>query len=250
MDYQNLAVNYKKTNSYAGKLPDIDYSPTESSSFIDSIEDIESNTPDIGNLSYLNGEAAPSTSLIQEEKPKKKVRKVVTPTYRLPELKPSQRLSAFNVYYNQAISQDTTGQLAQRRNLFTRLANQESGFRHRIANSGGVPAFGYFQFMQGNYRGRNYNNVGQYAGVDVETFRNNPVLQIQAANNLANYFMRSFTKTELDRLHQMGYSDSAIIAGAWLGGPGGVRAYAFRGIDRKDANGTGVSKYMKMFNNL
>jgi hypothetical protein len=48
----------------------------------------------------------------------------------------------------------------------------------------------------------------------------------------------------------MGYSDSAIIAGAWLGGPGGVRAFAFKNQDRKDVNGTGVSTYMKKFNNL
>jgi len=26
----------------------------------------------------------------------------------------------------------------------------------------------------------------------------------------------------------MGYSDSAIIAGSWLGGPGGVKAFAFK----------------------
>jgi hypothetical protein len=42
----------------------------------------------------------------------------------------------------------------------------------------------------------------------------------------------------------MGYSDSAIIAGAWLGGPGGVRAYAFKNQNRRDANGTGVAQYM------
>ena len=48
----------------------------------------------------------------------------------------------------------------------------------------------------------------------------------------------------------MGYSDSAIIAGAWLGGPGGVRAFAFRNQNRRDTNGTGVGDYMQMFNNL
>ena len=48
----------------------------------------------------------------------------------------------------------------------------------------------------------------------------------------------------------MGYSDSAIIAGAWLGGPGGVRAFAFNNNNRKDVHGTSVGKYMQMFNNL
>jgi len=39
--------------------------------------------------------------------------------------------------------------------------------------------------------------------------------------------MSSFSKTELNRLHSMGWTDNAIIAGCWLGGPGGVRAFAF-----------------------
>ena len=104
--------------------------------------------------------------------------------------------------------------------------------------------------MQGLYNGKQHNNIGQYAGVDLDTFRNSPVIQIQAANNLANSFINSFSKTEIQRLHQMGYSDSAIIAGAWLGGPGGVRAFAFRNQNRKDVNGTSVGKYMQMFNNL
>lgn len=238
MDYSQYQVKYIENPTIKSqKLPEIEYLEI----------------PDVSNISYLNAEAAPATALIQEEEklPKRKtnpVKKVIA--RKLPDLKPSQRLSNFNLYYDQAIKQDNTGQLASRRNLFTRLANQESGFRHDIGNSRGVPAFGYFQFMQGNYRGRNYNNVGQYAGVDLNTFMNSPVLQIQAANNLANYFMNSFSKTEIQRLHQMGYSDSAIIAGAWLGGPGGVRAFAFKNQDRKDANGTGVGRYMQMFNNL
>ena len=238
MDYSQYQVKYIENPTFVQKIPEINY---------DSI-----NTPDISNISQLNAEAAPSTALIQdtERKQTKKspIKRVIS--RKLPDLKPSKGLSTFNLYYDQAVSQDSTGQLAARRNLFTRLANQESSFRHDIDNSRGVPAFGYFQFMQGNYRGKNYNNVGQYAGVDLDTFRRNPVIQIQAANNLANYFMNSFSKTELQRLHQMGYSDSAIIGGAWLGGPGGVRAFAFGNQDRKDVNGTSVGRYMQMFNNL
>ena len=238
MDYSQYQVKYIENPTFVQKIPEID----------------SINIPDISNISQLNAEAAPPTALIQEE-PTTEIKKKKSPIKRvisrkLPDLKPSKGLSAFNLYYDQAVSQDTTGQLAARRNLFTRLANQESSFRHDIGNSRGVPAFGYFQFMQGNYRGTNYNNVGQYAGVDLDTFRRNPVIQIQAANNLANYFMNSFSKTEIQRLHQMGYSDSAIIAGAWLGGPGGVRAFAFKNQNRKDANGTGVGNYMQMFNNL
>lgn len=245
MDYSQYQVKYIENPTFVSKIPEIN---SDSLNF---------DIPDISNISYLNAEASPATALIQEtqEKPITEIKKKKSPIKRvisrkLPDLKPSRGLSAFNLYYDQAVNQDPTGQLASRRNLLTRLAYQESGFRHNIGNSRGVPAFGYFQFMQGNYRGRNYNNIGQYAGVDLDTFRNSPVIQIQAANNLANYFMNSFSKTEIQRLHQMGYSDSAIIAGAWLGGPGGVRAFAFKNQDRKDANGTGVSTYMKKFNNL
>lgn len=241
MDYSNYQVKYIENPTFVSKLPDIEsYEPIN-----------------ISSLRTNNAEALPPTQLIieqqeEEEKPQKQnpVRKVVQQKRKLPELPKSQRLTNFNLAYDQAMKQDSTGQLASRRNLLTRLAYQESGFRHNIGNSRGVPAFGYFQFMQGNYRGRNYNNVGQYAGVDVNTFMNSPVIQIQAANNLANYFMRSFSKTELQKLHQMGYSDSAIIAGAWLGGPGGVKAFAFNNNNRKDVNGTSVGQYMQMFNNL
>jgi len=59
--------------------------------------------------------------------------------------------------------------------------------------------------------------------------------------------MSSFSKTELDRLHSLGWTDNAIIAGCWLGGPGGVRRFAFRNIDSSDGADT-VGKRMKKFN--
>ena len=134
-----------------------------------------------------------------------------------------------------------------RRTLLTQLAKAESGFVKDVQNRGGAPAYGYFQFMQGNYRGKNYNNIGTYAGTDIATFRNNAKLQIQAANKLAKEFMSSFSQNELDRMHKMGWTDNAIIAGAWLGGPGGVRAYVFNNNDRNDG-ATSISKRMKQFN--
>jgi hypothetical protein len=45
----------------------------------------------------------------------------------------------------------------------------------------------------------------------------------------------------------MGWTDNAIIAGAWLGGPGGVRAFAFQGKDRSDG-ATTVGQRMRQFN--
>lgn len=134
-----------------------------------------------------------------------------------------------------------------RRTLLTQIAKAESGFVKDIQNRGGAPAYGYFQFMQGKYHGRNYNNIGTYAGTDVNTFRNDAKLQIQAANKLAKQFMSSFSQSELDKMHKMGWTDNAIIAGAWLGGPGGVRAYVFNNNDRDDG-ATSMSKRMKQFN--
>lgn len=134
-----------------------------------------------------------------------------------------------------------------RRALLTQLAKAESGFVKNVQNKGGAPAYGYFQFMQGNYKGKNYNNIGTYAGTDINTFRNDAKLQIQAANKLAKQFMSSFSQSELDRMHKMGWTDNAIIAGAWLGGPGGVRSYVFNHSDRDDG-ATSISKRMKQFN--
>jgi hypothetical protein len=45
----------------------------------------------------------------------------------------------------------------------------------------------------------------------------------------------------------MGWTDNAIIAGAWLGGAGGVKAYAFHGKDRSDGYES-VGSRMKKFN--
>jgi hypothetical protein len=134
-----------------------------------------------------------------------------------------------------------------RRALLTQIAKAESGFVKDVQNKGGAPAYGYFQFMQGNYRGKNYNNIGTYAGTDIATFKKDAKLQIQAANKLAKQFISSFSQSELDRMHKMGWTDNAIIAGSWLGGPGGVRSYVFNNSDRDDG-ATSISKRMKQFN--
>lgn len=201
---------------------------------------------DIGNISHLNGEALPATSLIQEEVKENPVKKVIN---KAPTFKISKGLRDFSTNYNEAlkVGGDEAKQLQSRRTLLTHIAQIESGFNSFIQNRSGAPAYGYFQFMQGNYKGKNYNNVGLYGGVDLNTFRNSPVLQIRAANKLANSFIQSFSKTELNRLHNMGWTDNAIIAGCWLGGPGGVRAYAFNNNNRSDG-ATTVGARMKAFN--
>lgn len=231
MDYSQYQVKYIDTPIISQSLPDIEY-------------------PDIGNISYINGEADSPTSLIQQEETpvikQNPVKKVVSIA---PIFRASKGLNQFNIDFNEAlkVGGEEAKQLQSRRALLTHIAQVESSFNSSIQNRAGAPAYGYFQFMQGPYKGKNYNNVGLYAGVDLDTFRKSPVLQIRAANKLANEFMRSFSKTELDRLHKLGWTDNAIIAGAWLGGPGGVRRFAFRNIDSSDGADT-VGKRMKKFN--
>ena len=234
MDYSQFQVKYIN-------LPTIEYKPIE----IPDIDDV----PDISNISYLNGEAQPATALIQEEAPVKKPNPVKRAISKTPVFKTSKGLSQFNLNFDEAlkVGGKEAEELKARRSVLTHLAQVESGFNSAVQNRTGAPAFGYFQFMQGLYRGTNHNNIGQYAGVDVNTFRNSPVLQIRAANKLANSFMSSFSKTELNKLHQLGWTDNAILAGCWLGGPRGVKRLAFKGIDASDGSDT-IGKRMKKFN--
>lgn len=232
MDYSDYQVKYIDNVLPDSRPLDI---PSEETQYFD-----------IGNISHLNGEALPATSLIQEEVKENPVKKVIN---KAPTFKVSKGLRDFSNNYNEAlkVGGEEAKQLQSRRTLLTHLAQVESGFNSFIQNRSGAPAYGYFQFMQGNYRGRNYNNVGLYGGVDLNTFRNSPVLQIRAANKLANSFIQSFSRTELNRLHNMGWTDNAIIAGCWLGGPGGVRAFAFNNDNRSDG-ATTVGSRMKAFN--
>lgn len=232
MAYSDYQVKY-----IDNVLPDsrpLDISPEETQYF------------DIGNLSHLNGEALPAVSLIQEEVKENPVKRVIN---KAPTFKISKGLRDFSTNYNEAlkIGGNEAKQLQSRRTLLTHLAQVESGFNSFLQNRSGAPAYGYFQFMQGNYKGKNHNNISLYGGVDLNTFRKSPVLQIRAANKLANSFIQSFSKTELNRLHNMGWTDNAIIAGCWLGGPGGVRAYAFNNSNRSDG-ATTVGARMKAFN--
>jgi hypothetical protein len=81
MDYSQFQVKYIDNPVLeSGKVPDITHSEM----------------PDVSNISYLNGEAAPATALIEEEAPEQEapkpnpVRRVVTtPKVKMPEIKPS-----------------------------------------------------------------------------------------------------------------------------------------------------------------
>lgn len=137
--------------------------------------------------------------------------------------------------------------------FFASLAKHESNFNPTVQNKAGAPAFGYFQFMQD---GKKWNNISKFAGVDVSAFRNNPVLQIKAAERLADTFLSQFTEEDRKRARELGYSDSALVRGAWLGGVGGVRNFLHKGInaddkhwDKKDHKGSSIKEAMDRGNN-
>lgn len=148
---------------------------------------------------------------------------------------------------------DKSGVSEDRFKFFATLAEKESGFDQRVQNSAGYPAWGYFQFMDGTYtesngRERNWSNIRDIAGVDVNTFINDPVLQIQSANKLANQYLKSFDKKDLEVAREMGYTDSALIAGAWLAGASGVKKFLHNNQNSSDTHGTNVKQRMDMFN--
>ena len=164
-------------------------------------------------------------------------------------IKPSKGLDEFNKWYDEVEKEDPEAK--HYRQFLTKMAEQESGFNSAIQNRAGAPAYGYFQFMQD---GKKYNNITAYAGTDVDTFRNNPKLQIKAAIKLAKSFERGFNKKDLELAAQKGYTKFGLLGGAWLAGNGGVRKY-LQGLANpsdkhwsKSGSGTDVASRIQMFN--
>lgn len=178
--------------------------------------------------------------IIKEEQPMKR---------ELFNIKPSKGLDEFNKWYDEVEQEDPEAK--NYRQFLTKMAEQESGFNSAIQNRAGAPAYGYFQFMQD---GKKYNNISVYAGTDVDTFRNNPKLQIKAAIKLAKQFERGFSKQDLELAAQKGYTKFGLLGGAWLAGNGGVRKY-LQGLANpsdkhwsKSGSGTDVASRIQMFN--
>lgn len=153
-----------------------------------------------------------------------------------------QGLSEFNKYYDEV--EKEMPEAKQYRKLLTDLANKESSFNSSIQNSQGAPAYGYFQFMQD---GEKYNNITAYAGVDIDTFRNDPKLQIKAAVKLAQEFKNTFSNKDREIAKKKGITEKGLLSGAWLAGVGGVREYLY-GVSDKSDGYTTVSQRIKELN--
>ena len=126
------------------------------------------------------------------------------------------------------------------RKLLTELAERESTFRPDAAakNTRGI-ALGYFQFMPFNRK-----------NISPKNFVDNPELQIEMAWKLLKEFKNSFNSSDWNKARNKGYTESAMIAGAWLSGAGGVKKFLNTGYKAQDNLGTNVKNYMDRFNKL
>lgn len=158
--------------------------------------------------------------------------------------KPKEDYSRFKGYeqFNRAYDkvQAYNPDAARYRNLLTKIASIESGFRLGVVNN--IGAAGYFQFIDSTRNGI-MKKIGK--STNKQTFLNNPELQILAAIELAKEFENSFGKDYLQLASQKGHTINGLISGAWLGGVGGVKRYLKSGRDSSDG-GTTISKRIKI----
>lgn len=138
-------------------------------------------------------------------------------------------------------------EVRQYRNFLVKTAKKESGFNYQIQNKAGAPYYGYFQM------GR--EEIKRTTGLSVEEFRNSPVQQVLGAVKLYKMNLKTIKALGIYNLgKQKGYSDDALVAGAWLGGPGGVKKFLQGKSDPSDSHwyggkgGTSVGKRMNEFN--
>ncbi len=165
--------------------------------------------------------------------------------------KDTENFRNFNKYYDEVEKEDPEAK--KYRKFLTAIADHESKFNSSVQNSAGAPAYGYFQFMED---GNRWTNISKYGGTDIDTFRNDPKLQIKAAIKLAKAFESRYNDTDRGIAKQLGIDDSALLGGAWLAGVGGVRQYLYNNKDLSDkgwynnGGGSSVSESLKRYSNL
>lgn len=124
------------------------------------------------------------------------------------------------------------------------LGHYESGNRYSVVNRWG-------------YMGRYQFHISTVEAVGIKTtkkkFLNSPSLQEEAMDRLltANYksLRRYIRKYDGKVLHGVLVTKSGVLAAAHLGGAGNVRNWFRKGENFADANGTQITKYMKIFSN-
>ena len=122
------------------------------------------------------------------------------------------------------------------------LGNFESGNNYSIVNKWG-------------YMGRYQFHISTVEGVGIKAtkkqFLNSPSLQEEAMDRLLthNYktLRRYIRKYDGKVLHGVLVTKSGVLAAAHLGGAGNVRNWFRNGKNFADANGTPITKYMRVF---
>lgn len=111
--------------------------------------------------------------------------------------------------------------------FWRKLAFSESSLNSQASNKSG--AFGYFQIMPQSR-----------TGTDVAS-------QFKDAEKLMTSHMSLINDEDRKLAQQKGITEEGLMAGVWLGGPGGVKKALRSQGNAKDSNGTSVMSYMKKF---
>lgn len=119
--------------------------------------------------------------------------------------------------------------ISKYKNYLVKTAKRESNFNSYIQNTTGAPYYGYFQMGK--------NEIAITTKMSVEQFRRDPVAQILGACKLYEMNLNTIKKLGVYNLgKEKGYSDDALVAGAWMGGPGGVKKYLLGLGDPSDSH--------------
>lgn len=157
---------------------------------------------------------------------------------------PSKGTEEFNRIYDEV--EREYPEASKYRTFLTTVAKYESGFNSKAKNKN-APAWGYFQFMQDDNK---YNNIKTYAGVDTQTFLDNPKLQIIAAINLAKSMEKGFSKEDISAAKSKGITKWGMLGGAWLGGNGGLRRYLLNNENISDKHWSSDNSGIDMINQI
>ena len=159
-------------------------------------------------------------------------------------INPSKGTEEFNRIYDEV--EREYPEASKYRAFLTTVAKYESGFNSKAKNKN-APAWGYFQFMQDDNK---YNNIKTYAGVDIQTFLDNPKLQIIAAINLAKSMEKGFSKEDISAAKSKGITKWGMLGGAWLGGNGGLRRYLLNNENISDKHWSPNNSGIDMINQI
>lgn len=205
--------------------------------------------------SYLD--STPQTSQSQTSQPQQtsQPRQSSTNNVQQPKAQMSSNRAIFEIAFDEVAKSNTEAN--KYRKFLTQVAERESGFRQRIQNRAGAPAWGYFQFMQSN--DGKYNNIRHYANTNIQTFLNDPKIQINAAIKLARDFENSITSSDKRKALAKGLDlntekgKNAALHAMWLAGPKGFRNWLNGGnpSDRKWSKnnaGTSVQELINRYN--